>query len=1273
MPKSGDLNSGSLSDKIDTIFTSIVRNMLYRPTAFILWPATIFLILSYPALYGLYTSPLEAIGEQVIAARSVKSAFISESSSLSADFIIRRVCIQPSVSTDECNALNRTFLLDSLEIQRDLLVGLERASEFVDHAGVILHTPLDLWDSDPLLLAKDSNVLKTIQRKSVNQELFLGLSKTDGLVRSASAIWLVFAYQRSYADEVEPIWRANIARIGELDKFKDRFTVVDDASSATTLSLKFSLCHVVERFALSFLSWALIVYSAVAFTNLGNLKSKPGLLFAFCVEMFLAVFAAASITSFRSGKSSDLLGLPIPILLCIPVFLGTENTFRLVSAVARTSDEWSVPARVHKAVLESTPVSVSSVIAVCLTILSVIPFTGSSTSLDLCVFILFCCFFDLILHVTFFTAVLTVDVRRLELEDLLQRERGSEELSSPSIEVSLSEWRKFVTAFTHRLRLPLFTSVHQTILAVIVMIVWVLSWTRSTASKDTLSLATAGLGFTANIRQFASDVSKAMGGKSHGTVYFDVTQPSITYIGSKVTHTSINTLATFRFDVSYFIEFASFVTFIASAAYLTLKVTVGTEKKAIELGDMEVWNRTANQPEAVTIKAVAMRSRDASIRSSVLSSETFKAKELSRGHFLDVMQVTTSSCPFVVSVGMDHKILVWSPLTVPIPVPTQLPVSGRFLPVTNVVMSSSGSLIAVFSKCGVVKCWSRLSMSWIWTIHAAALENDQPLEAFFRQRHSPGMRSRRGPKRKGTHKHAKHRHSRMTELEEKENYKPKAVEEEDIFPEDDDRSRAILMRRNDSSTTSTGGIRMFAVTTRSLSMDSKFDSSTNINRLSANTHKDFVIVLKSGTMLTIDCTDGSIERESIFDNLINTKKGSPPFAEVLTCKKLFSPRINDRIVFAMSDGSLVVSTAVGTKWRSRRVEVKGGYNGGKSGDTRLGLPETGRLFNEVSKGVSEFPSPVVLTTVPFVGMVVRAFDLTAQLIDAQSGTLLKEWPIGQFKPGSFKVFHPEPSHCRFCGCASVSSFSVAYTELESDTLILHTFSIDNRAKNNICLRVERDPRETRCLGFASVTEHQHWLTGVEGWCSTDLNAVMGVRRKDRSLPTTDEIGIWERCYGLVEQEAGVLRRRATKGKKSGLLSETHISSVSIDSTVSSTISSTWEGFNMNADGCVNTYEIPEGDQPGLLMKRLGPVRKFGHKSIVATFGNIMKVLYLGNDNLIEESDGESAATVNSFGQTSNSLSFINRRRRMRLRKYRLTHSTNFNDSVPASAVTSDVD
>ncbi|GAV28043.1 hypothetical protein PMKS-001511 [Pichia membranifaciens] len=717
------------------------------------------------------------------------------------------------------------------------------------------------------------------------------------------------------------------------------------------------------------------------------------------------------------------------------------------------------------------------------------------------------------------------------------------------------------------------------------------------------------------------------------------------------------------FDVFYFLEFISFLIFAISTLSLMLRLLIDSEQNS-------EYSKSFSASES-------NKSLHKYRNSFSSSSQCFQSKDLVQGHVLDIVKLCTSSCPFIVSVGIDHKILVWSPLKYPIPIPTQLPISAKFLPVTHVEMSDSGSAITVFSRSGEIKCWSRSSMSWVWNIFFEELANDTPLVSFFRKRTqvSNGRRKLVSRVSRQTKEHAP---TRNTVTSRHPPPPPSAATNTDL---------------------NSG---------RRLSLDSNFDQNISTKDKS---NMEFIIVLKNGAIISIECSTGKYDR-AIFSD-------SP----LLCAKKLISPRVNDRIVGVKENGELVVSTVVNNKWRSRPVKIDtSNYNKGKSLITPavlLKYPEfnyssspdvlpptksfsaddktiTDKKVGFVDENLNDLQG-IVMETVPFVGMIVRAFGSKCQLIDVQSGTVLKEWQIFQFKASTFRVFHPEPSHCRFCGCASVASFSIAYTGSEGNSLIMHTFSIDNRAKNNICLRVERDSRETRCLGFASVTEHQHVLSNVEGWCPTDMNILMGVRKKENSesisTSSSSTTGSDEKAEGsilnsLFESGIGLRQRKKindinepkkiNETKDNSKERERKMSPIIENSSIfnrttktaeilhTHRLSDTWEGWTMSADGQVRFYEIPDGSDSGLLIKKLGPVSKFGHKSLVVSFGNIMKVLYLGNDSLVEEDSPSDEDLSSTKYQSSSSLSFINRRRRMRMKKYDLTHSTCFEESSTAS-------
>lgn len=1246
----------SVAHTLRTLLLRLTQSLLSHPLWHILCPAVLIFTFGYPAMYSLWMSPGSMLLNSHSGAQWLKNTqltSVAQPKGGGADLVCRWLEVE---SGTNANAMSKKFMLELMAVQERVVYGFQR-NQSASFAGVeafqlkneekpitiFVETPLEPWGSSRRALEADNNTFRTIQRQGVNRKLYSGISYSDGLVRSAKAAFIVI-WSRKSDDDVAGI------RIGRniAQARLESANVVAGEATGSSFGVEFSRCTLFERVVVTLLPLVAIVYYCVAFSRLGSLKSRPGLVVAHVVELVLSEFAAGTVTCMHSGLKFDILQLPMAVFLCVPVLVSLSNTFRLVRAVRDTPEECTFPLRMYQALLESFSASAMLVIEVCLVSLAEIKLAGSNLGRQVAIFTLASCLFDFFLHVTYFATCLTIDVRKLELQDVLQKS-----ISSP--EASLRHLGTFL-----RLR---------TAVAVLACFLWMGTWTRTGNPAASGQIPAAVLGQALGNGRFFANMVSRISGKPTGTVSVGLAPESGLLrlcAGSRASGVpNSGALPTiFRFNVSYFVEYGSFVIFVACTAYVGLKIALSSEPAVLDMQQMgdtgmevkeegkerrergkgeaaktprahvtgDVIGSLATQPtakssgsaayESTGLKKRRQRESQQSVSSIGDKARSFKCKELSRGHFLDVVAVATSNCPFVTSVGLDNKILVWSPLVRPIPVPTQLPLSVKLLPVKKVVMSPSGSLIAVFCRGGVVKCWSRLAMAWIWTIHSQGLEAEMPLEAFFRTRHVPGARSRAGRRRVG-------RIERRGDAEGSRDTRTSSATPSNSSPTNPP---------NQSTTSPRINTIPHPPGNRPLSLDSRFDSSTNLRLLSRNSHQDFVIVLSTGVLLTVDCVTGNTEKQAVMDALgPESAARLAPGARIMCCTALCTPRMSDRLVFALSDGSLLVLVATGARWRGRVVKVHRGYNGGGRSPP-----------SHLREHTSHLQAPVVLAPVPFVGMVVRACHLQAQLIDVQSGTVLREGPIGQFRPDSFRVFHPEPSHCRFCGCASVRSFTLAYTELETGTLIMHTFTIDNRAKNSICLRVDRDPRETRCLGFASASEHQHWLHHVAGWLPTDLDSILGVRRRSQPAgrcPTALDGPFWHLLPGGHPATA----TRCHQGTPHR-----------------------WEGFTMSADGgAVSFYDIPQGAQPGLAAKSVGPLAKFGHKSIVAAFGNVLKVLYLGNDNLIEENNDDRDSSIG--GVTSNSLSFINRRRRMRLRRYRLTHSTNFNDSMPSSAASSDTE
>ncbi|CDK28462.1 unnamed protein product [Kuraishia capsulata CBS 1993] len=1194
--------------KLLSWYTSLVLLITRQQSKFILWPASIVFVISYPALYSFVSQ----IPHSSTASTSNLVDVLALNNSTDFGFESRQVWIQPSLETipQEGYALTKKFLMDSLEVQTSLLEG-------IDLNQGLLHSVFEFWNNDLDVLNSSQNLLRTVQKHDnshlEHDGILAGIVRVDGVVISAEALKISLIFEKG--SKIGSQWDENVSKFQS-----QKFTLLTPSSSSNRIYEFKYIPFAYFGFTLCNISYLLvIIYVVMSISNVQSVKSRVGLLVAFVVEIALSLLSSATITSYFFTEL-DLMEVPMQILAFVVIIVGLENMFRLINAVSQTSEDLPMNRRFVDAFITQSYLSTIIVVVDAFLLLGLVPlFIGAGKStLQFCLFASLAILIDHFMHLTYFTSVLYIDMRRMELEDLIQEQSNHKPPKTLLQRSKLDSVKRAMETYIGRAQLPLTTTVTGSVVCALFLLFANITWMgREVVDSSSVNLIPSGFQYafedtTKKIPCTTRYVPYFLSKKAHAyemlkffdrkTIALSVSEPVVIAYSSSLSGSVAFDLSTvYNYDIYYVLEFAACLIFILSTAVIIMKYSL--DKK-------DISQLQEDQEEEGVL--------DSNGRAC------FQSKELTRGHFLDIVRISTSSCPFVVTVGMDHKVLVWSPLSLPLPMPSQLPVSGKLLPIIDVILSNSGGFIVIVSKSGVLKCWSRLTMSWIWTIQIDALKNGRALEYFFRKRTKSSVGSRRL---------RVSRPSRLSTVESNETINETTKEA--------DTQKALSPQRQSRSIDTNSMIQQI----RSMSIDSAYDRSNNLKALSENTKKDFITVLPDGTIYVISCEDGSVTK---FD------ASSQP---LVCAKKLISPRVNDRLVCLTADGTLVVGTVINNKWKIRKVHIqKESYNSGKSLTTPATLSRTSSMdyqsysqfqaFKHTAPSLDSTTPPSVekkdyssaeIATVPFVGMVVCAHGTKADLIDVQTGTLMKTFEISEFKKGTFNVFHPDPYHCRFCGCASVSSFSLAYIEKDSKTLVLHTFSIDNRAKNNICLRVERDPRETRCLGFDSVSEHQYCSSNVEGWCTTDLNMLIGVRKKNvEDIPST--------------REAGLRNRKLHRS-----------SSTKIPS-----LSDIWEGWTLSATGKTRTFEIPNGTDQGLLIKSIGPVAKFGHKSIICSFGNVMKILYLGNDNLIEEGDLDKEGISGlSSNENSTALSFINRRRKMTLKKYNLTHSTKFNDPLDA--------
>lgn len=690
-------------------------------------------------------------------------------------------------------------------------------------------------------------------------------------------------------------------------------------------------------------------------------------------------------------------------------------------------------------------------------------------------------------------------------------------------------------------------------------------------------------------------------------------------------------ISSHKHDTLYLWELLSVLALVCAVSELTFALTFSKRQRR---------NLDLNPAAALMSPTTSVSISELSVSDEV---KYFESICLGENDVSDKLRLyANSKAPFLVSTDFDHNIMLWSPLdksqdyklsSLSTTLDTGNPAAAQeFWPVNHVEISDDGDYFMLINcrNCRI-KCYEKLTKTFLWEISltgelSARGKRINRALSFFRKKTIAGFLARK------------------LLMKQK-------------------RERRRDSTASNASTGTFGGNfppTMFSELTES--------STTSIDSSGPGSNlwkEEFVMLLDTGEMITVSCHD---MRVKVYNFLAQLYQGHRDLGElkIVSLKLLTTARVNDRVVCNMSNNDIIVGTAINNTWRCSKLElerclipeIRLNYAPPlmSRSDTRDGTgvmrsfktagsnaPSSNSSYIFADKHVKKF-SPInksTIVTIDFVGMFVRVKNLQAELIDVQTGAIMKVFHIGSFKPGSFRVAHSEPTHCKFCGCASFETISLLYEDFYEKTLIMHTFRLENKkSKDNICLRVERDPREIRCLGLDRVVELQYWFEDVEKWELTDMNVVIGIKRREQE------------SVEMIESENG-----ASGADFQGLSSLRNRQKPQESQPQAKLASDMWQGFVITAlNGRMLEYNIPwrTPDAYNFQCTRPHDIIKFGFKAVAISFGHLVQILYLGNDKLVESElfYSGSASSLNPMSRPTgdglngrNELLFINKRRK----------------------------
>ncbi|CAN6650733.1 hypothetical protein TRVA0_024S01816 [Trichomonascus vanleenenianus] len=1101
------------------------------PRRYILWPASIAFILSYVTLYAIFTQSLPNA--------YIPSQIKTEPNDGDGPLIIRQALICPPAFTD---ALDSSVL--------DALSPLVQLDQNLDNLPY-LHSVVPKIDSLNFTDDNQASSMLYIPKMRRHRRRAEAGNRANG----AAGLLVSYIYD-SHSESAETKWYNSIARLigHDVTTTQEASTYVmpkNTAAKGSDLppfnfypSCPFPKTFVAAAFGLSFF------YLGLVAVDIETVLSQAGLAVTFLVQICLSNFAALTLASMIYPSFSHF---NLRQFVCLPFLvsiIGTNHMFRLVNAVSKTLPENSPSNRIASAIGMAAPTSVKRVaLDVACLLFGLLPQLGlSDNARALCVYLILGLVIDLLLHLTFFTAVLCVDLRRLELQDLISAyNSGSYYGLLPSSSGSDRKWsliaffRSVINAMSSNPDIPrpgqpssAPSSAPQS------------RYGSPSSAMQRLKLHTKALIYFQR-NYLKRRVPVVMTGVLFGAVvlylwlvsrhilpgYNAVDTPTgrfVFFLNPLISHASGSSgsgggLPSAVFERPAIVYEPIVIYSHCAPSSVPLQFSLGESLHGSltpSMADIMSLNLflefSASLVFIVSLTGIVLNyilpsDAESSEPSGQNDTLQFYSKDLIGYHTLDILQMVIQGS-WVATVSLDHKVIVWNAATAAPHNPTRLgetpirvPLPLKFWPATQLTMNSSLGLIALFSaSLPAVLVWNFKSRKQIYYIHNPTYFSDAPIETFF--------------------------------------------------------SGCCLM-----------------------------------------------VVIKSGKLLSIS-EHGSIKS---FDLPLPSSE-----AEIITATRLLTPRINEQVVCISNKNDIIVGTHVDDEvWIFNYVDLLESMNAkplmlGSSSYWPMPAPTSSHPMPEVLGRKTKHEHPVIPSTRPYeytqpikivvpipqIHMVLFASELNACLLDVHTGTILRHFPLGHYVTKSLRVLHSEPTHCRFCGCVSVESISVAYTDAEScDTVICHTLSIENRARNNICLRVERDPRETRCLGFDAASEKQHWINNVEGWDATEMNMMMGVRRKEEDDAGYSSGSASESFTNLTLTQLASGRKLRNRKKPIQVTPPLNI---------------VWEGWAMSAAGQVSYYDIPDISSR-LLIKAIGPVAKYGRKSIAVAFANAIKILYFGNE------------------------------------------------------------
>lgn len=305
----------------------------------------------------------------------------------------------------------------------------------LSNSSWFFHSPLQYWSCSKQNISKDQDIITTVNEgsrlaTSVNVTLrhsivFSGKRFEDHRLVAADALVVTLVHMLD--SPVGRQWEKKAEEIARRKSTKWRLYPPDGRSIGSTLyEFRFQPLTFQDDLFLGIAYSLTAIYFAFSLSKLRALKSRIGLILAVMSQIGVSIMSSFTVCAILK---IDLSKIPRETYPLVILTVGLENIFRLINAVIMTPPQASTASRMSDALGQTGHVALAGVTQN-LVILWMLTKVVSPGVAAFCTFAAIALTFDFFYLLTFFLAVLSVDVRRTELRDSLSR--SSSRIPRPS-------------------------------------------------------------------------------------------------------------------------------------------------------------------------------------------------------------------------------------------------------------------------------------------------------------------------------------------------------------------------------------------------------------------------------------------------------------------------------------------------------------------------------------------------------------------------------------------------------------------------------------------------------------------------------------------------------------------------------------------------------------------------------------------------------------------------------------------------------------------------